>query len=313
MTILSFYLDDTSPYELPGNAFKTFLDFASHEGIAGEASVILGIAHDTYGLLSRPTSRLQEAFIEQAQRAFQCGIDTHMELMTHDGLFDFERGVVPEGAMHEGLWLHEPEVTVAEYEQYFRNILAEGERVGIQFTGVTWPGCDCSICERRFEELRRQGMAGPNPHVWQALANLAAEGKFRGHTIPCFTLGPHDEICAKPRAIRGRHGVYDLPPNAGDRFGSYVNSTRFVDPDYYINAQGSSGRIVELVRSGAPYCLFYAHWQGLNPANGVGWQAFREVVQRIKRHLTGQIVWMRPSAYTDTVHAALADQDTLMG
>ena len=49
-------------------------------------------------------------------------------------------------------------------------------------------------------------------------------------------------------------------------------------------------------------CIFYAHWQGLNPANGVGWNAFRTVVHRIGKHLSNQVIWQRPSAYTDGLH-----------
>ena len=37
-TVLSFYCDDTSPYGLPVGTFKTFLDFVSSEGIAGEST-----------------------------------------------------------------------------------------------------------------------------------------------------------------------------------------------------------------------------------------------------------------------------------
>lgn len=74
--------------------------------------------------------------------------------------------------------------------------------------------------------------------------------------------------------------------------------------DYYISEDGESGRVVELVRGGAPHCVFYAHWQGLNPANGVGWEAFTQVVRRIRKHLGEQVVWMRPSEYTDRCHGA---------
>ncbi len=104
-------------------------------------------------------------------------------------------------------------------------------------------------------------------------------------------------------AHRGRFGVYDLRANAGDRFGIWLNDPAHVDADYYISDNGRQGRIVELVRSEAPYCLFYAHWQGLNPANGVGWPAFRTVVERVQRHLGDEVTWMRPSDYTNQLHA----------
>ena len=179
-TALSFYLDDTSPYGRPPETFQRFLDFVAAEGIAGESSVILGSGSKDHGLLSRPTTDLQGQYIEQLHRAHGGGIDAHMEVMTHSGLYDFAQQRVPDGAQHEGVWLHEPEVPVAAYEAYFRNIIAEGERIGVRFTGMTWPGCSCEPCTRRYRELRQSPSFGINPNVWTALLNLAREGKFRG-------------------------------------------------------------------------------------------------------------------------------------
>ena len=298
-TVLSFYCDDTNPYSAPPEAFKAFLDFASSEGIAGESSVILGYQWAEQGLLSRPTTDIQRAFIEQLPRAYACGIDSHCELLTHGGLYDLRANCVPEGAIHEGVWTYEPDVSVETYESYLEHIIAEGERIGVRFTGVTWPGCGCDSCAQRYQVLRERGVTQPNPHIWRALLNLAKRGGFRGHTVPCFVASWVEQCAARPMAIEGEHAVYDLPPTAADRFGLWLNASDKVDADYYITADGRSGRMVDLVRAGAPYCIFYAHWQGLNPANGVGWDAFRQVVARTRKHLGDRVVWMRPSEYTD--------------
>ena len=305
-TVLSFYCDDTSPYDLPIGTFRTFLDFVLAEGIAGESSVILGYRLAEHGLLSRPTTDLQYAYIEQLQRAFACGIDTHMELMTHWGLYDFDHGCMPEQAGHEGVWLYEPAVSVEAYESYFEHIIAEGAQIGVRFTGLTWPGCGCDVCTRRYKELGASlpwdsGVTDVNPNVWQALLNLAKGERFRGGTVPCFIGDEQKRGRAQLKAGDGVYGVYDLPPNAKDRFGTWRNDSDHVDADYYITADGESGRMVELVRARAPYCLFYAHWQGLNPANGVGWDAFTRVIGRIQKHLRDRVVWMRPSQFTDQV------------
>jgi len=325
-TILSFYIDDTNPYVAPSQAFKSFLDFASSEGIAGEASLILGYDWQEHGLLSHHPTDTQLAFIEQMQRAYGCGIDTHFELMTHSGLYDFTTEQIPEGAIHEGLWLHEPAVSIEDYEAYLGNILTEGEKVGVRFTGMTWPGCGCPACTQRYRQLwysgfrqrlartftggrGRRGLASalrglwegpePNPNMWRALLNLARQGRFRGRTVPCF-FGADRKGCEdRLMAQEGEYAVFDLPPNAPDRLGLWLNDLGHVDADAYITPDGNAGRIVELVRGGAPYCLWYAHWQGVNPANGVGWEAFQQLVARIQRHLGDQVIWMRPSQITD--------------
>jgi hypothetical protein len=303
-TALSFYCDDTNPYVAPAEAFGAFLDFVSAHGVRGEASFIPGISCGAHGLLSRPASDNQRAFVELMQDAFERGLDTHMELMTHAALYDFEADAMPEDAVHEGLWLHEPDVGVADYESYFEHVIEHGERVGVRFTGLTWPGCGCEACTSRYGELRDRGITRPNPNVWQALLNLARRGRFRGRTVPCF-IGSEAEGGAHLVAGDREFGVYDLVANAGDRLGSYENAHDKVDADYYVSADGRSGRIAELVEAGAPYCLFYMHWQGVNPASGVGWDAFRQVVERVQEHLAERTAWMRPSDYTARCHASV--------
>ncbi len=299
--ILSFYCDDTSPGVAGAKAFETFLDYCAKQGIAGEASAILGTGGHS---MCRNPNDQEKAFLKQVARAWECGIDTHMELMTHRGLFDFDADREKEGASHEGLWLYEPAVTVEEYQRYFAGILGEGQRGGLRFTGFTWPGCGCEACTRRYAELRASGHRAPNPAMWQALLNLAKEGKFRGRTVPCFFDSSESEGAIHRKASDGAYGVYDLMPNAGDHFGIWENNPKRVDRDYYITADGRSGIIVRHLQSGAPYCIWYAHWQGLNPAKGVGWSAFTTVVERIDRHLRGQVIWLRPSEVTDRYHAA---------
>jgi hypothetical protein len=299
--ILSFYCDDASPYVAGAKAFETFLDYCRKQGIRGEASAILGMGGHS---MCRNPDKEEKAFLEQVARAWECGIGTQMELMTHRALFDFDANREKEGAIHEGLWLHEPAVTVEKYQRYFGAILSEGQRAGVRFTGLTWPGCSCEACTKRYAELRASGHRAPNPAMWQALINLAKEGKFRGRTVPCFFDSSETEGAIHRKASDGPYGVYDLMPNAGDHFGIWENNPKRVDPDYYITADGESGILVRHLQSGAPYCIWYSHWQGLNPAKGVGWPAFTTVVERIKKHLQRQVVWLRPSEITDRYHAA---------
>ncbi len=295
-TILSFYCDDTSPYVAGAEAFGTFLDFCAEQRIAAESSCILGMDGHS---MARNSNEQGQAFLLQVQRAWQCGVGTHLELMTHHGLFDFKANREPEGAVHEGLWLYEPAVTEGEYEHYLRDILAEGERAGIKFTGLTCPGCGCKTCQQRYAALRASGHSTPNLALWQALLSLAKKGKFRSRTVPCFFDSSEKEYGLHRKANDGRWAVFDLMPNAMDHFGIWENNPDRVNADYYITADGKSGVIIRHVEAKSPYCIWYSHWQGLNPAKGVGWRAFTTVVERIRRHLGDRVVWMRPSDITD--------------
>ncbi len=156
-TVLSFYCDDTSVSWIPAEAFTQFVDYLAAEGVRGESTVLLGSGGE-HGLLSRPTTAAQRGYIAQLHRAADQGLlDANMEIMTHGGRFDFGKMVAPEDAIHEGLWLHEPEVSLQTYQDYFGHILAEGEKIGVRFSGLTWPGCGCEACTKRYEELRQAG------------------------------------------------------------------------------------------------------------------------------------------------------------
>jgi len=291
-TLLSFYCDDTGPYQAGAAAFRDFLDYCGKNGVAGESSVILG---GDKASMARNSDADELEYIGQVKRARECGIDAHFELMTHWGLFDFVDNRERPGAPHEGLWLYEPAVTAGQYEAYFGSIIAEGDRAGVRFTGMTWPGCSCEACTKRYAELRSKGPISPNPNMWQALLNLAKKGRFEGKTVPCFFDSSEKDYGCNLKAGDGEFGVYDLMPNTEDRLGSWGNGADYVDADYYITADGKSGAIVRHVEAGALYCLFYAHWQGLNPGSGVGWKAFTAVVERVKAHLGSRVTWMRPS------------------
>jgi len=303
-TVLSFFCDDTSPWRASPGAFGEFLDYVKSEGIAGESSVILALGSGGR-VLSEPRSDAERTYIEQVNRAYECGIDAHMEVMTHGGRYDFQKRCIPEDAIHEGLWMHEPGVPTEDYETYFENIIAEGAKIGVRFTGLTWPGGGGPAVSRRYGELHSQGMTNLSPNCWQALLNVAKRGGFRGRTVPCFV---HARGTAECMAADGECGVYDMPVIGQDWLGRWDNSPERVNPDYYITSDGQAGEIARHVREGAAYCLFHAHWQGLNPDNGCGWEAFKIVIARIKEFLGERVVWMRPSALTDRLHQQRREQ-----
>jgi len=299
--ILSFYLDDTSPGIAGPEALKTFLDYCKANGVKGESTVVLG--YDGESMAVDPDS-LEIRFLEYASKSYESGIDTHMEIMTHHELFDFEAGKMNEDGIHEGLWLHEPEVAEETYRSYFANILDHGKQAGIAFTGFTWPGCGCDACSTRYAEFREQGPLKFNPAVYEALLEVTRQGKFRTSVIPIFYESSETDYKIMQKAADGEYAVYDLMPNAEDRFGIWDNTMDMVDPDYYISEDGKSGIIVKHLEEGAPYCMWYMHWQGLNPESGVGWEAFMTVVERVNRHLADRVVWMRPSDIVEKYHAA---------
>ena len=86
--ILSFYMDDTNPEIVKADAFKYFLDYCYGFGIRGESSVILGYTGKS--IMKEPDDN-QQIYLWQVKQAYEKGIDSHMEIMTHNTLFDFKR------------------------------------------------------------------------------------------------------------------------------------------------------------------------------------------------------------------------------
>ena len=209
-----------------------------------------------------------------------------------------------EEGIHEGLWLHEPEVSAEEYRQYFSDILDEAARSGIKYTGLTWPGCGCEACTQRYSQLKESGPLHLNQAVFEALLNLAREGRFRNRVLTVFYEASETDFGIFRRAAEGKYAVYDLMPNAMDYFGIWENAPEKADPDYYISDDGKDGIIVKHLENNSPYCMWYMHWQGLNPENGVGWDVFKTVTSRIKKHLSDKVVWMRPGDIATAYHDA---------
>ena len=299
--ILSFYMDDTNPEIVSAGAFKYFIDYCYAYGIKGESSLIQGYTGKS--ITDYPDDN-QKIYIWQVRQAYEKGIDSHMEIMTHDTLFNFKSGSKSPDGIHEGLWLHEPDVQTLEYERYFASVIWEGEKEGLKFTGLTWPGCGCEDCTKRYAELRSTGPLHFNQAVFEALLNLSRKGKFRGRVIPIFYDSSETDFGIFRRAADGKFGVYELMPNCEDHFGIWENSTDHVDPDYYISENGKEGVIIRHLKNNDPYCMWYMHWQGVNPENGKGWKAFETVIGRIRKHLSDKVVWMRPSDMATAYHDA---------
>jgi len=299
--ILSFFLDDTNPQDADAAAFLEFINYCNTYGIKGESSFIPAASGNS---IIRAHDQNDAKFIEYVKLAWSKGIDTHMELMTHNTLFNFETGFRIDNDVHEGPWLYEPLVTLNEYQKYFSNIIEEADKVGVKYTGLTWPGCGYDVCIKRFAELKAEGNLKINQAAYEALLNLAKNDKFRGRVVSIFHEANENNFGIFRKAVDGKYGVYDLMPNALDYFGIWENSIEMVNPDYYITEDGKSGIIIKHLQNNEPYCMWHMHWQGLNPGNGVGWQAFKKVTGRIRQHLSDKVIWMRPSDIVRAYHDA---------
>lgn len=293
-TAISLFIDDTH-FE-PAGAFAPLVDFCLEQGLRGKVSLIpaLSARDGRRPPLGDGALTEEAAFLAQLRRIAAGGFDVHMELMTHDKLWDFGAGRMRPDGPCEGIWLYDPAVPVAEYEAYLGGILEQGRKAGLTINGLSVPGCGCDGCLARWDALQAAGHTNVSDHAFQALLNLARQGRFG---VPVVAVYSDEADEAHPtRLIRaeGGFGVYDcrLDMSVQDQIG-FAGS----NADFYITEDGSAGRIVDLVRQGAAQCFFCAHWYDMNPRQAEGWHTFQAIIRRINRHLGDRITWVKPSDY----------------
>ena len=86
----------------------------------------------------------------------------------------------------------------------------------------------------------------------------------------------------------------NVPAGTGDWFGGW-EGTRTVEAHRYCNADGTQGRMVELIERGRP-AVMLCHWPGMY-CNGskAGFQAFQQVVLALKSRFESETLWMKVS------------------
>ncbi len=293
-TAVSFYLDDMAPYVIkhadgeqalhpvPVSALEEFALFVQENDLAGAVSVIPGL----HCLLTNPQTDVEHDYAEFVAHLYEYNLDTHMEIMTHGPLFNFEEMKAMEGTS-EWEWLDDHSVSLGEYRRYFRNTIGLAGELEVRYTGFTTPGTHANM----------------NPQVWRALAELAHAGDFPSPAVPVFAEidGISPQLKPLLMARSGRGASYALHSGHGDFLAGWSNSPDRIDVGRYLTSSGS-GRLGDLIRSQSPMAIFHMHWPGINPATGLGWLAFKELVERLERQFGDRIVWKRPSEIALDAH-----------
>lgn len=300
----SFIVDDVHGQDADSAlAFRKFRDWCGDNGLRGECSLILGLKRDGAGA----PLPLHEDYMKDAREADEKQLfDAYMEIMTHSYLFDFARGAMRTDGTHEGIWLLNETVSPEEYLAYFTGIVDRAAQHGLKVNGLTIPGCGCPACvaHKQARRMKPLSSAHLNPGVAQALLALAEAGRLAtpvaGTFIGSMWSGMAGVTCL---AERGAHAIYDIPPGVpGDHFARWENDSQYIDIDKYITSDGAGGRLPELLRLDSPTLIYYGHWQGLRPDNGLGFPAFQTVFQRLTRFHGDGIEWLRPTAIASYIH-----------
>ena len=86
----------------------------------------------------------------------------------------------------------------------------------------------------------------------------------------------------------------NVPACTGDWFGGW-DGDRQSEPDRYANEEGTSGRMVELIKRGEP-AVMLCHWPGMyTQGTKKGFTAFKRVVETLNSRFSDQTIWMKLS------------------
>lgn len=292
----TFFIDDVCGQEpADAEAFLRFSAWVEENGLKGECSAILGLKRTADG---RPRP-LQKSYARELERASSRHLDAHMEVMTHNFLYDFASGRMRDGGSHEGVWLLDRNRTIEEYCEYFDGIATLAHEAGFRHAGLTLPGCGCEPCLalKRGLAIKSPQASDLNRNLLAALLRMAKAGRFSTPVVSLFIgkyyQGPMD---VQMMTEDGPNAVYDVPPGVGgDMLARWDNLPQYLDLDAYIDAEGKTGRLVDLVNLRTQTMGFYGHWQGVRPDTGIGYASFQELGRRVNRFYGEQIIWMRPT------------------
>jgi hypothetical protein len=277
------------PAEIPDAFVRKFGEWCAEHGVKGKYSIVPFPA--CLGRLDRMlpgwTQPELQASIDLVRTVMLPNWDIHPEMVTHTRVIDLKTGhPYPEFTpkfMENWEWSAGRSADeLAAYMAYALRILRD---VGLPCEGITTPGgfggkARPQLAQATFESVREVFRAEV-PHYFR---DLFSEGEKSVAPLVQNAAGLDGP---DPRCVVHTIGC------TGDWTGGW-DCTGVPDADKFITADGSSGRMVEVITRGEP-ALMVCHWTGIY-FNGreTGFKTFQEVVRRLHARFDN-LHWMKLS------------------
>lgn len=277
------------PREIPDSFVLEFLEWCDGQGVKGKYSMVPYPA--CTGWLNRFIPGWTKAEMEESIRIVrdlaQPNWDIHPEMISHTRVIDIKTGVPYPYATKEYMENWEWSQTrsadeLGEYIAYALNVLKEA---GLYCEGVTTPG---GFAHRNIPNLAK----GTRDAVREVY------GAEIAHFFRTVITDPEQSVVPQ---IFHAQGMDTDQPNCsvhiiactGDWFGGWDGLTPG-DPDRFITADLSQGRMVEVIDKEEP-AIFICHWPGIY-YNGekLGFNIFKTVVNRLHEKYD-HLIWMKLS------------------
>jgi hypothetical protein len=277
------------PREIPDSFVRKFGEWSAQHGVKGKYSIVPYPA--CVGRLDRIlpgwTAPELEASIDLVRTLMLPNWDIHPEMVTHTRVIDTKTGhPFPEMStkfMENWDWCTGRSTDeIADYMSYALRIL---RNIGLPCEGITTPGGFGSKARPQLAEAAAQSLRAvfqaEIPHYFRDLKSQGAE------SVAPLVQNVSGLDTDDPRCVVHVLGC------TGDWTGGW-NCTEPGGVDKFITADGSAGRMVDVITRGEP-AMMLAHWTGIY-FNGeeTGFKIMQEMVKRLHSRFDN-LLWMKLS------------------
>jgi hypothetical protein len=277
------------PDAIPDDFVREFGEFCASQGVRGKYSLVPYPA--CVGWLDRDLpgwsrKELKES-LKLVNELMVPSWDITPEMVTHTRVIDIKTGRALEpanAATMENSYPPEKKSAdeLAAYIAYALRILKNAE---IPATGVTTPGGFGNKCKAELSLAMRQALADVFAPEIPFYFKYIVDGKEDTRPRLEHVEGAETD---SPKFVA------NVPAGTGDWFGGW-DGDRPPEDEKYVNADGTGGRMVELIERGEPAIMF-GHWAGFY-GNGSknGLEACKRVITTINGKYRDRTIWMKTS------------------
>lgn len=287
-TYLSHWRDMEKSTIIPNAFLKKVALYLVKEGVKGKTSLLP--CPGGFGYLDGPVKNYSEEqkkeLIGIFKNIFMKNFDITPEILTHTMGMDLKTNKLTNLPEYKYVaTLNEEELT-----DYFAKGLQVLKNVGITAAGIT----QCNSYTGDFGLYSRAVLAAE-----KRVNNISKTYYFNDCESEKKKVNSKVMIDDKDKNESVVSIVSEIKADEPFWYALYGEGDPMKFADYFISADGKSGRFVDLLSTGSPI-VFHAHGQTLY-SNGaeIGFKSLQEVIRRTKKCLGDQVVWMKVSEFAD--------------
>lgn len=287
-TYLSHWRDLEKSTIIPNAFFKKVAEYLVKEGIKGKTTLLA--CPGGYGYLDGPvknyTEEQRKELISIFKNIFSKNFDITPEILTHTMGMDLKTNQLT----NEPEYLYVSHLSEADLTDYFTKALQVLKNVGITAAGIT----QCNDFKGDFGVYSRSVLAAE-----KKVNNISHTFYFNDCEPTKTKIGSKVMIDDKDKNESVVSIVSEIKADEPFWYALYGEGDPMKFADYFISADGKSGRFIDLLNAGSPI-VFHSHGQTLY-SNGaeIGFKSLQEVIRRTKKYIGDKVVWMKVSEFAD--------------